>query len=106
MLDSKSLPELLEATRHCIKSVLGGTRVDFLLIDKNFVKLLHAQGGQTYQVLHAHCRFEVAAEDSEPVKMVFRQMSEVVKKFYCNGKALVWPLQSGSGREQVTKVLI
>ena len=106
MLDSKSLPALLETTRQCIKLVLGASRVDFLLIDKNFVRLLNTQGGETYQVWHAHCRFEVAAEDAEPLKMVFKQMSEVVKKFYCTQKALVWPLQAGSGKEQVTKALI
>ncbi len=63
MLQSENIPQLLNRTRAAILRVFKADRVDFLLMDREFIANYKASHGKTIKLLHAHFRFEIAVPD-------------------------------------------
>lgn len=62
-MSAQNLIELLELTKRAIINFFGANRVDFFLMDREFIKSFKNENGISQSKYHAHFRFEVALLD-------------------------------------------
>lgn len=111
-MSAQNLIELLELTKRAIILIFCANRVDFFLMDREFIKSFKNENGISQSKYHAHFRFEVALLDEQGLKdkclipFHFKHLSEVYKGLTCNGKHCIWPVYKNDSKSSILLIQI
>ena len=104
VIQSENIRDLLGSVKKILRRILKCDKVNFLLLDKNMIKIFHKENGKTARKQHkgSNCFFDVVLPSEMSVANIaewdfnfkFDHIAQVAHGKMLDGKYLIWPVNN------------
>ena len=100
MFNATTLTQLFSGSANSLKKIFKVSKVNFLLVCKEAIKVFKEEDGQIKQISHAHTTFNLVLPQSHnsskeyEFKPGFSNMTDVNKGKVVQGRYCVWPVHN------------